>query len=673
MAELAAQGGSFFSGGADSNTSPSFLDPTQYIMGMNIVNRGGIIQTRPGFRAIATLPSGNLQGMIVFTPNDGKETIVAAVDGLIYAIPYPFDYYDVIQGIAFHPDSRIVVFKEAVQTTEYDENGVPYFLTNPRNILLMQDGNTRAAVWDGTTARHLNPSDPAKIIRDPETGERIPQSGYNETPVGLWMEFSGNRLWVSRDSQVFASDYGNPLKFTEQLYLAEGRAFYMPENVTGMIQRNAGSPLIVFGENTYTLLRSDILDRRQWLQTEDFQLSDHSLGCVSGRSIVQSNGQIWWYSKDGLTNLNAALQMQNDSRFGYYDLPMMMSKGNMSPNLDDVAGIAYENYLLMSVPSGGTKNRHTWVLDQLPVAGASPAWSGYWTGVRPIQWDSASVKGDQRVFCASVDADGANRIWEAFTPDRTDCGCPITCWLMTKMESWGNLNYKRFKYADIFCDEILDDVSVSVRYGGTKGAYKEIMQKEIVATPGVFNEGNTTFNLDSKLYGHRTQTRTLLTTEVNETEDECDGCGVESNFQPFVDQEFGLLMIWSGRLGIRAYRMFAKDEGDQILRGGCEDNEEGYRSVAERGCASHESIVQATAYQEYFSVKSVTIACPNEGGSQFAEAYATSFISQKDADRKAMCAAINKAESQITCFYPQKLVNESGLILVNENGDILTT
>lgn len=677
MAKIAA-GSQYFAGGADSNTNPSFLGGSQYVMGMNVVNRGGIIQTRPGFRALATLPPGNFQGMTVFRPTDGRVTIVAAVDGLIYEIPEPFDRYDILTGIAFHPDAKFIVMKEVLQTTAYDENGVPYFLANPRNILVIQDRLTRAAFWDGSTARHLNPESPERQVRDPITREPIPQPGFNEVPVGLWMEFSGNRLWVGRENQVFASDFGNPLRFTEQLYLAEGRAFYMPEPVTGMIQRNAGSPLIVFGENSHTILRSDILDRTQWLNTPEFQISDNSVGCIAGRSIVQSYGQVWWYSKDGLTNLNAALQLNLDSRFRYYDSPMAISKGNMSPIKEGICGISYENYLLMSVPSGDVENKHSWVLDQSPTPEGNPAWNGYWQGVRPIQWGKASMGGEQRVFCASVDLDGGNRIWEAFTPDRTDCGCAITSWVMTKNETWGDGAegaYKRFNFADIYVDEILDHVSLSVGYAGSRGAYKEILNKEIVATPGVFNSGNETFSLESKIYGHRVQSRSLRTQEAANTEDPCDGCGIESDRQSFVDREFGLLILWSGRMGLKGYRMWADvNEGDQEIRGKCEENEEPFRSVSEEGCGALESLVDSDAYPLYHSNKTVTIACPGEdGATQTNSAFATSRISQEDADRKAICAATLKAESQITCFIPEILINEEGAILINEDGDILTT
>jgi hypothetical protein len=98
---------------------------------------------------------------------------------------------------------------------------------------MMQDGVTRAAFWDGSISRHLNPT--PSTLTD-ANGERLTQVGLDETFIGLWMKWSGNRLWVSRDGMLFASDIGNPLKFTEAQYLNEGRAFYLPGECTGMIE-----------------------------------------------------------------------------------------------------------------------------------------------------------------------------------------------------------------------------------------------------------------------------------------------------------------------------------------------------------------------------------------------------------------------------------------------------
>ena len=71
--------------GANSYKLSTDLGDTEYVMGMNIVMRGGIAQTRPGTRSLFCLPSGNFQGATLFTPDNGTAQIVAAVDGKIFS------------------------------------------------------------------------------------------------------------------------------------------------------------------------------------------------------------------------------------------------------------------------------------------------------------------------------------------------------------------------------------------------------------------------------------------------------------------------------------------------------------------------------------------------------------------------------------------------------------
>ena len=340
----------YFPDGMDSGTNPALIGRTQYFQSMNTVNKGGLIQTRPGFRTVFGLPCNHTQGIRLFKPVDEPEYLVIAVDGKIYTSKAPFKEYQRLDGIQFDPRARFVVFSNTVQTSDYDEKGLLFFLDKPKNVLIMQDGFNRAAFWDGRTARHLNPT---------QSFQELTVRGLDETPIGLWMEWAGNRLWVSRGNQVFASDFGNPLKFTETQYLAEGRSFYMPEEVTGMVQPTGDSELIVFGENTKTTLQANIQDRTQWLSTADFQETDFNIGCVAGKSIIKTFGQTWWFSKFGLVNQNVAVRLNEDSRFTPLDNQMSISKFNISKKQNVICGGVYENYILMSVPSGSKLNKHT--------------------------------------------------------------------------------------------------------------------------------------------------------------------------------------------------------------------------------------------------------------------------------------------------------------------------
>ena len=344
-----------FALGSDSYTNPTKLGPGEYVTGMNVICRGGIAQTRPGSRSLFTMPSGNLQGITLFTPTSGAVSMVFAVNGIIYASSYPFEEYHKIDNIKFDPNSKFIAWANCLQSTYYDSAGVLTFLQNPRSVLIMQDGSTRAAYWNGSESGHLNPT---------PSGSETTIEGYDETPVGLWMYWSNNRLWVSRGGQIFASDIGNPLKFADSQFLNEGRAFYLSADCTGIVETSDQQGIICFTANSGVFIRSSILDRTQWLSTPGFQQTILPyIGCVAPRSIVYQYGLIWWYSSRGLINQNDALKLNITSRFDVQDNEMAASKAYLNYDLSGVCGATNENFLFHAVPFGSNINTRLHVLD----------------------------------------------------------------------------------------------------------------------------------------------------------------------------------------------------------------------------------------------------------------------------------------------------------------------
>jgi len=546
---LGVASSAFWVQGMDSSMDPAFLQNGEYRSAMNVTNRGGILRTRPGYNCLYELPAGRLQGFTLFRPTGGAWHQVAAVAGKVYVSAYPFASYTQLPNIQFHVGSDIVVFERATKSVKQNLDG-SLTLIDPYDVLVMQDGRTPAAFWDGTVARHL---DPLK----------------NEVPLGMWMKWSGDRLWVSRGPEIFVSDIADPLLFTETGYLSEGGSFRVPGEVTGMaeIVSTEVPQLLVFTANTTTIFQSNIRDRETWKTTPNFQrVLFPEIGCASGRAIAAQYGQLWWMTMTGVTSLNAAAQSRVSSELLFRDNEMAFSKGNLSPNIDKVAAIAFENYTLFSVPSGDRKNRHTWVMDQSPVeklnAGSPAAWVGIWTGTRPVQWAVAAVNGVQRIFHASVDYDGKNRVWEAFIPTRQDNGQPITCFVETKShadfhELAQGLDMKTFRFAELEFAEVQGTVDVKVYWAGLRGNYKELSTFRFVAP-----EGNITYTkqiaLDSELFGYRPQARLVRTSEVIEDRAEGNTCGIESAFPDRHDRAFSLLIVWSGRAALRSYRIFAR-------------------------------------------------------------------------------------------------------------------
>lgn len=617
--ELKVSGDDMFVYGANSYISPAKLQAGTYVAGMNVMCRGGIVQTRPGSRSLVQLPLGNLQGVTFFQPTSGLPSLVAAVDGKVYTCPYPFNAYKQIDGIQFSPYSKYIAWASCVQSTYTNDAGEIKVLETPANVLLMADGVTKSAYWDGSTGRHLNPLD-------------------NETPVGLWMVWSNNRLWISRDSQVFASDIGNPLSFTEGTYLNEGRAFYLPGKCTGIAETVDRLGILCFTNNSGDFIKSSIQNRTQWLNTEQFQqtiLPD--VGCVAPRSIVQQYGLLWWYSANGLINQDAAQKTYITSRIDIQDNEMYESKYTMSYDLSGIAGGTYENFLLQAVPSGDKWNTRVHVLDQAQFSTEVSGWPGYWTGWRPVEFTSGVIGSQKRIFCVSVDYDGSNRIWEMFRSDKTDNGIPITCFVATRLNLFENRDYKQFRYLELELTNLSGPVAITAGIRGTRGAFQKVLSKDIAAGQGqVYYE--SLYGYDSNQFaGSRTQNRIIRSIDSSNAS-ECNAGCVESRILGLVDKGFSAVVAWSGIAGIAAYRIFSQSV-PQAYQGNCESDEDGPNVVTPEGCAIQELFwTDGQPWEEYYGKATFTQILP-DGSKATKTITQQSFINQQDANRRAMTTA----------------------------------
>lgn len=632
--------------GADSYTMSTDLNDREYVMSQNCVCRGGIVQTRPGTAALLCLPDGNFQGFTVFTPSNGVAHLVAAVDGKIYVSPEPFDAYYRLWNLQFNPESDFVAWCSTLKSTTINNDGELVPVDNPYSVLIIQDQNTRAAYWDGSTSAHLNPAPPDDVT------DGTPVPGYNQTPIGLWMIWSGNRLWVSNGNQIYASDLGDPLSFTEGTYIAEGRSFSLSGPCTGMIEvpaeDQAAKGFIAFTENDGTMFQSYIQDRTVWLDTPLFQNTIlPNIGCVAPRSLVTQYGLNWWFSPRGLTNLNAAVRQKLSSRIDYQDNQMFASKAYLGPELSGICAGYYENYLVCSVPSGDVKNRHTWVLDQAPFDGNANAWTGIWTGWNPVEWGKGNVNGSERVFFGSIDYDGKNRVWEAFLPERTDNGCRITCYLQTREHAVGSLDQKRYEWTKIFLSQIYGRVDLNVYVASTKGSFQlqknyviEATEGQIYADQQYSEEGSADYPL---MIGNRFQTRTIRTPS-DPDDDECNACGVESQEGNMIDYAFSHLLVWSGQMGVRAYQMHMRESPERDS-GDCEENETGPRVLNEAGCSGLTLFVDGTLFEEYSATAEGT-ATLNSGQTVYIQREVTSPVSEAAAQANAECS-VRAIENQL--------------------------
>ena len=610
---------------------------------MNTVNRGGIVQCRPGHRCKFAAPPGNSQGGTFFFPKLGTPVIIFGVEGLVYLSEYPFRSYRQIPDIAFIPHARQLFFKQVEQSVEINPDGSLRFIT-PRNLLVIQDGGfTPAAVFDGTRAEH--------------------QRGPGKIPLGGPMEWVGDRLWVARANNVFASDIANPLGFTEPQYIASIEAFILPGEVTALTRTTSvESPqLLVFTNSTTDLIQASIRDRSQWLLTPNFQRTLFpGIGCTSQRSVVAHYGLLWWWSAYGLTSFDSAVLSLQTSSLPYRDSEMQDSKSRLSEDLAGVASASIENYLLTSVPYCDHYNRHTWVMDtgayQTIDKMAPPAWNGFWTGTRPINWLVGQVNDTSMILHFSKDFDGTNRLWESFTPDRLDDYCPITWYLETRGYFVQDaLGKKQFRFSDIFLGELLGDIDIAVFWAGTpRGSYKRILTKRIRATAGTIRATDV-FSAEEILYSLKKQSRRIRTQDAREIwaqeNENLSSCGVEDESAEFIEQSVQLLIVVSGPGAVRGISIYTDPEEGQKLGGACEADEVVENVVRFDGAAVADEnfldAVERLANQELVFRSSQTVTLTSGDIIETGVGEAESTISQEAADKIARCIATRKAAKRI--------------------------
>lgn len=544
-------GGTQFLLGVNSNLSPDALNTAQISWGVNVVNKGGILDTRPGYVSIFRLPDGKAQGMTQFTPTGGKLNLAMAVSGRIYVSEAPFIDYMMLSGISFDPTVDAIVFKTAIQASNA---GV---LIEPKSVLMMQDGLGKAAYWDGAVNRHLSP-------------------GVGETVQGLWMEWIGNRLWVARGRELFASNIFDPLHFTENQYLSIGGSLNAMDGdvITGLARTADNRSLLVFTIHNTTVVKAGIEDRNTWKSTPDFiSLLFPGVGCAAGKSIFFHNGELWWWSVEGARRFAQVGAAILSSRNSVASIEMKRSFDNISENVQSrVCGFSFGTFLGYSVPSGDIFNRHTWVLDtstNSQITSESPfAWLGVWMGTRPVEWTTANVEGKERAFYISQDICGV-RLWEAFQPDRLDNGARIFCSIEFPAVNFKSASaFKRFLYTEYHLAMLEGTVDITADYRGIWGCWKRIAELTLCAvdcfTQLICNASNPTVMTQNRYFKTQEALHACQTEEGTYSED------VSIHFQNRIR--------WTGRNAVRMYKANAH-QFQESSTGSCPQSDNGCKTL----------------------------------------------------------------------------------------------
>lgn len=556
-------------GGCNSMLPPDQIGQAQYSWAVNCVNRGGIVQTRPGENCIASVLGDKVQGGCIFTPKASRPMMLLAVDGNIFVAKYPFFSFSQVNGLKFSAAVPIVNFQPVLKSVKLNDDG-SLAIIDPKPLMIIQDGTTRAGVFDGSTGVHSKAEAP-----------------FFGIPIGLWMAWTSSRLWVFAATRGYVSDLANPDTFSENSYLAERSNFELPADVTGCIETTDQTALLVFTTTTTTAFQSNILNRTLWGTTPYFQkVVLPSIGCVSGRSPINQYGLTWWMSRAGLINMNAATYTLRSSILVSVDGEMARSKRIMSPDMSGVVTAFFENYLLCSVPAGGKYNEHTWVMDQAAQGGVmsaaqqfqsstTHAWASIWTGTRPVQWMKTEYGGREHIYFVSYDKtakDGTHiHVWEAFKDDRRDNDGRIACQMETALLLAPEL--QRFRYAEIEFTEILGPVELTVFIGGRRGPWLKVGSTTYQAEIGSIGSPiQKIIHKSTILQSFKPQSREFKTQQFSTQGRDC--VGVESKDSPGKDKGFQLLLEWKGRLGVKRIKMFMDEESSANV-GKCEGDEIG--------------------------------------------------------------------------------------------------
>lgn len=560
--------------GINSLIDPLFLPDNQVQWSFNTINRGGVYQTRPGYSSLpdSTLRTTEPRGFTIFTPSDGVPIMVKAVGiNIRYSKGPSFSTWTTLGGITLDGLNGPVYFETVVKGARTNSDG-SLTIFDPRPYLVIQTGVSRAYMWDGSA---LTQMEPAK----------------NETPIGTWMKWVGSRLWVAYGNKLVASNLLEPDNFTNDGSDLSGAGYFtFPEPITGLGMTPDQNTLLVFTASTTSSIQANILDRSLWSTTPAFQkIILPEIGCVAGRTIVNQYGMVWWLSEGGLIGLNDALLAFRSSRIHYQDQEMSRSKSNLSNNLSGACAGAYENFLVVSVPSGSLYNAHTWVMDQGILDSVEtqspPAWASCWTGTNPVQWITSFVNGRSRCFHMSrgqfldqSDNSPVSDIFESFTPLRKDISYDgddvrtvrdITSSVETKYMSFSDGGYHAWKYAEFMMVELARNVHVDGFYASRHSNYKQVLNKDIVATVDTFDGVTNLETIDTRLR----QTRRIRTTD-DESMDSDDDPLVEDNVRTRnKDLGFFLFIEWTGEAGIESIILCGSPTGDN--QGGSVEEDEG--------------------------------------------------------------------------------------------------
>jgi hypothetical protein len=569
-----------WSGGVDSLLYPTDLVQGTYAWAANVINRGGVIQTRPGKRRVVSFCGHKGQGHYWVRTVDDRNYEMVAIDGLVYTAPFPFTTWTQLQGVNFRADADRIWFCNTIQAVTYNPDNT-LAVIEPKNVVFMQDGTSLPCYWD------LSDFSSGVVNNTYVTG--VPAAPMQ---VGTAMIWQDNRLWLAVGPLVFASDLLYGASFQENTYLAEQSGFRFPRHVINFWPMPVQG-LLVYTDSSMHSLMSFLQDRTTWQaqQSPPFQADINlEIGLIAPWAIVNLHGMPWQLTARGVISYDRALTTNLTTVILTADGEMQRSKNLLAPDVTRACFGVWENVLMCAMPASAVKNRHTWIMD----AGIAEklnntmgfCWTGVWTGTHPIQFTSPIVQGTQHSYelayssgFLSLNAEDSPspqpetdlppqayiHLFENYIPNQLDdVENEICCSVETKAFTLTTDDYYRFVFAEFMLVNLKGIVPLQVYVTGLAGNYQPLFSTTLRADVGPW--GNPTE--DTVLYyvsqgrttqfeNYRRQVRHLRSQEWVVNEKPTDGAAcLEIGRQDGVDKGFQLMIQWRGRLGLRQLKFF---------------------------------------------------------------------------------------------------------------------
>lgn len=537
--------------GVSSALAPELLPDNQNAWGMNIDVRGGKAATRPAIRNIGNIPSGLIQGCEFFGVQGGM--LVASISGRLYRIRI---------------GNRSIQIQDIPLTFDNSPIIKQVWMTQTVETLVIQDGQSNAIMYDGSTAR---------------------RAVSGEVPRGRQMAYGNGRLWVAVNlNEMLAGDIrtgapGSELLFTEATYLTGGGKLFFPKTITGaqfipVTGQSDYGALLVYGAGETNAIRADITSRDDWGKIPGFVTSIlRSVGAASQWSLVPVNQDLYWRdSNGGIRSIRNALAdeagpgsapvSREVSRLTDYDSQQL---------LPWCSGVYFDNRLLMTsspslMPNGGVGWKDIISLDYAPLSSmggkSQPAYNGQWTGLNFVKLVGGEFNGKNRSFALTTNDDGTNQLWEFGTPDRSDSYSictdgtadpeenPITCFIEYPLRNFGqSKTRKRLDRCDVWLSSLNGEVDLKVYWRADESVKWRLWDE--ATTCAKTSDPSTTYphvwkNLVAQ---ERPQFKTYtIPDEVDET----------VKYSAAVGFEFQVRLEWTGRCRIHRMMLYAAPLSD---------------------------------------------------------------------------------------------------------------